>query len=191
MILPNDPAPASKSALIVDPNLCRALEQALSLSSNELTPERLKTLRNLDARDMGISNISGIEYCSNLEGLSLEDNNISDIFVLSSLQKLEILSLNDNPVSDVSPIKKLKELRLLFLGKTAVADLSFVEALPKLQVISVVYSKVTTLVDLYFCYVIRQDSKRLEEVYAFGNALEPGSLAFAEALRRLDVKVQI
>lgn len=191
MIPPNDPAPSDRQALIRDPNLYQALKQELNLSGAGLTIQALKSLRNLDARDKGINDISGIEHCSNLEGLSLEDNKVSDISALSRLQKLEILSLNGNPVSNVSPIKTLTELRWLFLGGTAVSDLSFVSALPKLQILSVVGSKVTTLVDLYFCYAVPQDSKRLEKVYAFGNALDPASLAFAQALRMLEIEVQI
>jgi len=177
--------------LVPDAKLCRALEQALQLNSNGLTREKLGLLRNLDVREAGISDISGIEHCLNLEGLSLENNNISDITALSRLEKLEILSLNQNPVEDVSPLKNLKELRCLYLGKTAVSDLSIVFSLPKLQILSIPFSKVTTLVDLYMCYVILKDCKRLEKVYAFGNALDLSAHAFAEALRRLDVEVQL
>ena len=74
---------------IPDANLRVAIERAVKKSSGAIiTPSEMATLTDLDARNQNISDLTGLEYATNLDTLSLSDNRISDI---SSLQDLTSL----------------------------------------------------------------------------------------------------
>jgi Leucine-rich repeat (LRR) protein len=164
---------------------------ALDLHTDEITLETLNRLTNLDAVGHSISNLSGLEHCTNLIGLSLEDNNITDVKPISSLFDLEILSLNMNPVSDITSIGELHELRVLFIGKTNVCSLEFATKLKKLELLSFPFSKVTSLIELYFSVFLTKNNERLQQVFAFGNSLDTASLAFARSLQDAGIEVRI
>ena len=170
--------------------LAKKVAAQLNLGVQELSIEALNRLEDLDASDLGLGNLDGLQHCRNLTILSLQDNSITDIAPLAGLTSLETLSLNGNPIADLSAIKSLRELRNLYLGKTLVSDLSFVRELPNLRLLSFAFSKVTTLIELYFALVLGS-VPRLEKVYAFGNKLDLTSHAFAAALRNAGVEVQI
>jgi Leucine-rich repeat (LRR) protein len=182
---------ASEKRLIPDDALARALRKALDLDSGEITVAILKGLRTLDASEQSISDLTGLEHCNNLIGLSLESNNVTNLKSVSSLFELEMLSLNLNPVSDMTEIGELPQLRSLFIGRTNVSSLKFVTNLKRLELLSFVYSRVTSLVELYFAVFVTKDNQRLQQVHAYGNRLDPASLAFAEALRNAGIEVNL
>ena len=140
---------------IVDENLKLAITKELGKNKEDvLTKKDLESIKNLTLDSKNISNLKGIEYCTNLENLSLGNNNISDISNLENLTKLkhlslnnnnisdisslknlvnlEILSLTDNNISDLKPISKLKKLHTLHLGKNNIKDLSYIAYLEEL-----------------------------------------------------------
>ena len=88
-----------------DENRESAVREALSNPPGEaITSVELARFWWLDASRRGITNLSGIEYCSGLTALYLYDNQISDISYLASLNKLVHLHLRDNQISDLSPL---------------------------------------------------------------------------------------
>jgi internalin A len=175
--------------LVPDAGLARALSKALS--GGEITIQTLKQLRNLDAADQNISNLTGLEYCTNLEGLSLQDNNITDVGPLSALVCLESLSLNHNPVADMAAAGSLPELRKLYIGATKVSSLSFVTNFPRLELLSCVFSQVTSLIDLHLAVFLTKNNKKLQQILAYGNKLDIASSAYAQALRNAGIEVHI
>lgn len=64
----------------------------------------------------GISDISGLEYFTNLETLYLHCNNISDISPLANLTSLKLLVLMDNDIRDISPLLSLTNITTLYLS---------------------------------------------------------------------------
>jgi len=88
-----------------DENLEAAIRDALGKRSGEaITSTGLAKLWWLDASKRGITNLSGIEYCSSLTGLYLSSNQISDLSPLAYLTNLVHLRLRNNQISDLSPL---------------------------------------------------------------------------------------
>ena len=62
-----------------DPNLEAAIREALNKQEGAITDGDLAGLTELDASERGIIDLTGIEYCTNLQTLTLRGNQISDI----------------------------------------------------------------------------------------------------------------
>ena len=88
-----------------DENLEAAIRDALGKRPGEaITSTGLARLWWLDASKRGITDLSGIEYCSSLTGLYLSSNQISDLSPLAYLTNLVHLRLRNNQISDLSPL---------------------------------------------------------------------------------------
>ena len=88
-----------------DANLEAAIREAINKPQGSIYPSDLGALTALDARERGISDITGLEYCVNLQVLYLWENNISDISPLvanSGLSAGDTVDLRDNPLSTTS-----------------------------------------------------------------------------------------
>ncbi|AMN30631.1 leucine-rich repeat domain-containing protein (plasmid) [Clostridium perfringens] len=105
---------------IPDKNLKRVLNKYLKQEeSSDISVGQLRTIENLTTGAENISNISGLEYCTNLKFLNISNhreadknkyNDIKDISVLKNLKKLEVLNMENNKISDLTPISNLENL---------------------------------------------------------------------------------
>jgi len=103
-----------------DQNLETVIREALNKTEGNLTAKDVEGLTKLDAADKDISNLSGIEFCTNLQDLNLEANKIKDLSPLGSLANLRKLDLEINvDISDITPLGSLTKLEVL--------DLSYLE----------------------------------------------------------------
>ena len=86
---------------IPDANLRAKLEPVLDKGAGEaITDTELATLSGvLDASASNISDLTGLQHCTNLTQLYLYNNQISDISLLSNLTNLTDLSLEGNPLT--------------------------------------------------------------------------------------------
>ncbi len=118
---------------IPDQNLRTAIEDALAVSpGTPIAPADMATLTRLEAGEVGIRNLTGLESATNLETLSLRLNSISDLTPLSGLTNLRWLGLTDNSISDISAVAGLTSLTELHLGGNNISDISPVADLPNL-----------------------------------------------------------
>ncbi len=115
---------------ISDPNMRKALEAALKINvGQEITKEALVGLVNLIAQNRGITNLSGLEHCTNLTRLYLGNNLLTDLNGLANvnLSKLTDLALNNNQISDISLLANLTDLTnltVLNLANNQLTDLN-------------------------------------------------------------------
>ena len=120
--------PLTATAQIVDipdPNLRAAIEAELRVAAGAtITVNDMAALTELDRQDAGISNLTGLEFATNLTVLYLGDNSISDISPLADLTNLTDLGLDLNSISDISPLAGLTNLRSLNLHKNLISDIS-------------------------------------------------------------------
>lgn len=108
----------------------------------------------LDASNLNIVDLTGLEYCTDLQVLSLSNNNLDDLSFLSGLtnlielylhvnniedltpliglENLEILDLVGNELSDISALSGLTNLTVLLLGSNEISDLSALDGLTEL-----------------------------------------------------------
>ena len=116
---------AAQVVNISDAVLRAAIENDLGKAAgNTITADDMATLHEFRAGNSNISDLTGLEYATNLEGLGLWNHSISDISVLSGLTDLKSLDLSDNSISDISPLSSLSNLEGLWLSNNSISDLS-------------------------------------------------------------------
>ena len=115
---------------IPDPNLRVAIESTLGIvPGGTITARQMATLTHLGLEvgllnNSNISNVTGLEYATNLTYLDLWENTISDISPVAGLTNLTTLNLSDNNISDISALAGLTNLTELALRGNAIVDLS-------------------------------------------------------------------
>ena len=78
-------------------NLRQAVREALELPADKLlTKDKISRLKDLNARDSGITDITGLEFATKLRVLHLDKNSITDLRPLANLINLDRLSLVEN-----------------------------------------------------------------------------------------------
>ena len=110
---------------IPDPNLRAAIAESLGKSPNApITVEEMERLGELDARNRGIQDLTGLQFAINLQKFEGESNQISDISLIAGLTNLRFLRFGKNPVSDISPVRGLTNLTEIYIDDMPVSDLS-------------------------------------------------------------------
>ena len=173
-------------SIFPDPYLELAVQRALGVDYPEdIELEELNNLRKLDARGMGITNISGLENLQNLKYLYLSENEIDEICPISSLTNLRYLYLSGNKIEDISSIKHLKGLRVLFLGNNQIKD---IRPIFELENIGVIYLRNNLISDI--SPLVENNSLTEVWVWLEGNPLSEISISRdVPILRKRDVEV--
>ncbi|MEK9772213.1 MAG: leucine-rich repeat domain-containing protein [Opitutae bacterium] len=128
--------------VIPEPALQNAIARSLGVSERSLTKSLVeKRLLRLQANDLGIRDLTGLEHATNLESLVLRDNLIDDLSPIENLSKLKNLDLSGNRLTDLSTLARLTapSLRILNLSRNRLLGLSGVagfRALAQLDVSS-------------------------------------------------------
>ena len=116
-----DTSPASTEAVFTDDNLLRAVREAVfpagTPATTTLTLDDLSDLKVLKASGKGITNLSGLEYATNLDTLVLDNNSITDVTPLARLTNLEYLNLSSNRITSLDSLARLTNLEYLNLEK--------------------------------------------------------------------------
>ena len=138
---------------IPDPNLRAVVEDALKKApGTPITTTEMTWLTRLEAPNANISDLTGLEFATNLTSLDLgygggetshavkdlspladliqltwlhlPGKSISDISAVANLTNLTWLNLWGNPISAISPVVGLTNLTDLYLGDNNISDLS-------------------------------------------------------------------
>ena len=118
--------PACSDATVTFPDLSldTAIRDTINKPEGPILISDLKSLTMLKIQEIGISDLTGLEHCINLQYLELWYNNISDLSPLAGLTNLDYLFLTSNNISDLSPLAGLTNLDYLFLTSNNISDLS-------------------------------------------------------------------
>ena len=123
-----------ESVHIPDANLRAAIAETLGKTlGTAITAEDMATLMYLNAEEMDIQSLEGLQFAKNLEELGLHDNPISDLSPLSGLATLKEIRLSGKSFSDLSPLAGLINLEGVGFWKTSISDLSPLAGLTKLR----------------------------------------------------------
>lgn len=147
-----------------DPNLEAAIRESISMLEGPIYKSDLHGLSYLAAWKSNISNLTGLEHCTNLTLLDLRGNKISDISPLASLTNLNNLILNDNQVVDISPLANLTELMGLGLHNNQINDISPLASLTKLSGLYLNWNQINDISPL-------TNLTRLTLLYLYGNQI--------------------
>lgn len=84
--------------------------------------EYLTNLRTLDLGDNSLVKVSALTKLTNLKTLKLNDNGLVDLTALKSLTSLTYLDASDNNITDFTPLKNLTKLTTLYLDDNEPID---------------------------------------------------------------------
>ena len=134
--------PDDAPVTIPDAKLRAAIAAALGKARGAtITVAEMKALIRLEANERGISDLTGLEFATNLTRLILWGNySIADISPLAGLTKLTELALGDNNIADISPLSGLTNLWLLDLQSNSISDISALSGLTKLDFLKLGYN---------------------------------------------------
>ena len=163
-------AVAGGAVSIPDPILRAEIEAALKKESGDpISPAEMATVRGLQKTNSGISDLTGLDFATNLEVLYLAQNPVSDLSFLSELTKLEVLTisvtngnlsplaglvnltflgLHDTSISDISPLLELTSLINLQIKDCSISDISVLGELKNLQELSLDYNNISDISSL-------------------------------------------
>ena len=95
-----------------DSSLELAIRHKLNKLTGDIYPGELLAITTLWCWG-GVTDLSVLKYCTNLQDLNLVGNNIVDITPLSGLTNLLSLELGSNNIDDITPLSGLTNLVLL------------------------------------------------------------------------------
>ena len=152
---------------IPDMNLEQAIRDEIGLSDSiQLTTIHMNMLRELVANENSITDLTGLEYATNLEKLALYKNfELRDLSPITNLAKLKILSITRTQVEDLTPIKNLTNLQIFYLWGTPVSDIRPLESLTQLVEINAAGCIISDISPLKFL-------TELQYLTIYGNDIE-------------------
>lgn len=120
-----------------DKNLETVIREALGKpSGGEILSTELAQLTELRIQYRGVSDLTGLEYCTNLTFLDIRGEPVTDISPLFALTNLTHLALVDNhQISDLSPLSNLFKLEWLAIEVTPLEDISPLSNLINLKIL--------------------------------------------------------
>ena len=138
------------AAWMPDPALRTAVRGEIGLLPDvRLTKERLQSARYINVAGKGISDITGLEFATNLRELDIRNNPITDLRPLANLTTLERLYFSDlfpnTPTLDLRPLANLINLEELSLENSKVSDISPLARLKKLQILDLSHNDISDL----------------------------------------------
>ena len=133
-------AVAEAAVDLLDSSLRAAIETTLGKASGApITASDMARLTRLEAGNADISDLTGLEFATNLtnlnlgaeyvEGRPINSNSVSDISPLVGLTNLTGLDLGSNTISNISPVAGLTNLTELNLWGNSISDISPVAGL--------------------------------------------------------------
>lgn len=124
--------------VVLEAAIREAIETTLGTKrspTNAIYDDELAAIEILDhseAMQAGISNLAGLEFCTNLADATLRYNNITNVSLLAALTNLSKLDLAWNHISDASPLGNLSQLWRLNLSWNHITDIAFLSGLTNL-----------------------------------------------------------
>lgn len=153
---------------IPDVELFRGLERVInppSVRERLLDKNTLAAIRHLNLNSRKIEDLSGIEWCRNVEVLYLAHNAIQNISPLEHLSKLRLLDLSGNPhIRWTGMSKPLLSVEQLFLRSCELQNDLILQMFPNVRQVSLFHNKLEQIEYLY-------DLKHLESVDLLHNPI--------------------
>ena len=126
-----------------DPALEAAVEETLGVL--DPTPTDMLGLFSLERISGGITDLTGLEYATNLGAICLRWNHISDLSALSDLTSLRSLNLSQNEIVSLSPLSGLVDLEDLNVHWNHISDLSPLSGLTNLRELDIHGNEISDL----------------------------------------------
>ena len=136
---------AEQEVIFPDSNLEEAIREAIDKPEGPIYTTDLEGLTELEPGGRDITDLTGLEYCINMEHLWFPVNQISDLSPLSDLASLKKLNLFHNQISDLSPLSELTNLEVLHLGLNQISDLTPLSDLTDLECLELSHNQISDI----------------------------------------------
>lgn len=136
---------AAKQVTFKDKNLEGVIRGIINIPSGALKDTDLAPVKSFSAEDMRIADLSGLEFCTNLEAANLSSNNIRSLAPLAGLVKTQYLNLGSNAISDVGPLAKLTKLFELHLSSNIISNLKPLAGLVAIERLSLENNRISDI----------------------------------------------
>ena len=131
---------------IPDANLRAAIAEALGKTpGTTITAAEMATLTHLEAHAVGIWDLTGLEFATQLEEIRCNNNLISDLSPLAELSRLRVIEFRQNVITDLSPVAGLINLNWLIVNHNLITDLSPIEGLIGLEGLEISHNAISDL----------------------------------------------
>ena len=121
--------PLNLPVVFADGALEQAIRQLLDKPVGVLMREDVYGFSTLNLNGLNITNLAGLDACTNLKRLDLEENDLVDISCLAQQTGLVVLKLAGNSITDLSPLAGLTRLTTLTLGGNRIVDFSPIQSI--------------------------------------------------------------
>ncbi len=137
---------AAQTVNIPDANLRAAISEVLGKAPGAgITRDEMATLTRLEAHDADISDLTGLEFATDLEEIRCNNNSIADLSPLAKLIRLRTIELRTNEIRDLSPITELLNLEWLIVDHNLISNLSPIKGLINLRGLGLVDNSISDL----------------------------------------------
>ena len=134
---------------IPDANLRYAIERYHKKPFGQaITSIEMDELYGLHSPSSNITDLTGLEFASNLDSVDLSDNRISDISPLRGLTQLEKLNLSQNILTDISALGAMQDLEQVDLADNEISDISPLANKANLRTLTLDRNAISTIAPL-------------------------------------------
>ena len=158
---------------IPDPNLREAIRETLQLPAGQpITQQQMLRLETFNVEQAAITDLTGLEYATNLESLQAWFNPISDLTPLVNLTNLIYLDITECHIVDIAPLANLIRLQSLHISSNQIVDIGPLANLTQLQEISLQHNKIediSSLANLIQLEALWLDRNRVHDITPLSN----------------------
>lgn len=142
----------------------------------------VREISTIDAADLGIEALKGLQHARSLASLYLSHNSVKDLSPLNGLTELQLLDAAHNNVADLAPLSGLKNLQYLDASHNQVTSVAPLASLKRLNSLYLAHNKIKDVSAL-------SGLDRLWSLYLNGNPIKSiKPLAKLEGLTTLDLR---
>ena len=110
----------------------------------------METITSFIAPGMGIADLDGLQYATNMEYLELQANQIVALDPLVDLVNLRSLYLNENQINNITPLSGLVNLTTLNLSDNQIADIAPLSSLTNLGDLNLSFNQIVNIAPISF-----------------------------------------
>jgi len=173
--------PPETGIVFADSSLEAVVRAIVQKPEGDLVPADVAEVSEVQANDLGIRSLAGLEYCVSLARLNIRGNSVTDLSPLAGLTRLADLDASDNDIADLQPLAGLEGLINLSLGGNEIENLGPLEGLQVLNVLYLNGNRIENLAPVAGCF-------RLNHLFLGSNRIsELGPLTGLIYLANLDL----
>lgn len=139
------PVTAADDSIIVpipDTNLRMLIGETVHKPTGNITAGDLQSIQKFGNGGKLIKNFSGLEYATNLQELTLTKSQITNIDFISNMSNLRSLDLSDNNITDISSLSNLVNMTDLVLYNNKIENISVLSNMAKIKTLNLELNRI-------------------------------------------------